>query len=67
MNRVLTHNNIALRPQGYYQKKLNAHEEAEVVRLYQKGLSKAKLAEQFGISSTVVSETLKRNNIESKY
>jgi DNA-binding NarL/FixJ family response regulator len=66
ITRILKKNQVELRPQGYYQKKLNDNDEAEIIRLYRQGLTKAKIAEQFNISPPAVNQALKLNNIESR-
>ncbi len=66
IKRILIKNNVELRPQGYYQKKLTEKEDAEIIKLYQQGITKEKIAGLFYISTPAITEALKRNNIESR-
>lgn len=66
ITRILNEKKVELNLQGYYQKKLNENDVLEIIKLYQQGFTKTKLSEQFNVSTTTISETLKRNNIESR-
>jgi transposase len=64
IQRVLEKNKIEVKGPGYFNKKLTAAQEKEILGLYREGLSISKVSQRTNIDNSTIKLVLKRNDIE---